>query len=492
MADKETRLSIVLRTVDKATAGIKAINARLDAATKPVRDFKDALSDLRKSSGLDEVIGGFRGVGSAVAGVLAKVALIGGIVGVAVHGLFSLVDEFDQLGDKATEAGVSVEFLASLRFAAEQSGAAVEQLDGGLKAFSSSLGQARAGTGRMTAFLKLVSPVLLTQLKATKSNEEAFNLLAAAAAKIVDPAKRAAFAQKTLGDASLAPLLNQGAKGIAALRARYLELNPDVGEAAKKAGEVDESMKELKAATDGVKSSLLIGLAPALKVIVERLRDWLQGHRQDIKDWAMWLGERIPGAVSSLVDGVRGAVDAIRPFVDSGTKLKVILGLIAAVILGPVISAVVALGIALVTNPVGLIITGIALAAALIIKYWEPIKAFFIDLWDTVVGAFSAAWERIQGIVAKIKEAADSVLGLGGGGIGDALNSVRGRETANSLDRVRDVGAQATQAIGKTNNTFTKLEVEFKNAPPGLRVKTDPKNTGDVDLSVGHQMLGAM
>jgi hypothetical protein len=60
VADKETKLSIVIRTVDKATAKIQAISKKLDAMTKPFRDFKEALSDLREKSGLDDVIGGFR------------------------------------------------------------------------------------------------------------------------------------------------------------------------------------------------------------------------------------------------------------------------------------------------------------------------------------------------------------------------------------------------------------------------------------------------
>ena len=41
--------------------------------------------------------------------------------------------------------------------------------------------------------------------------------------------------------------------------------------------------------------------------------------------------------------------------------------------------AVLFLGRALMLNPIGLLITGIALGAYLIYRYWEPIKGFFID-----------------------------------------------------------------------------------------------------------------
>ena len=66
VADKETKLSIVIATVDAATAKIKAINERLERVTKPVTDLKKAMGELREKSGLDDVIGGFKGVGEAV------------------------------------------------------------------------------------------------------------------------------------------------------------------------------------------------------------------------------------------------------------------------------------------------------------------------------------------------------------------------------------------------------------------------------------------
>src|SRR5512139_1954940 len=208
MADKKVPLSIVINTVDKATAKIQAINKRLDVLTAPIKNLNKATKDLRdnigtivNASGLPKVVAGFRGVGGAVQDLLGKVFLIGGAVGGATLALKALVDDFDDMGDKAERVGTSVDFLAQLRYAAERSGAEVATLDSGLGTLSTGMGQLRAGTGRMLAFLNKVSPALVRQLKGTKSNEEAFLLLADATAKLTDPAKRAALAQKTLGDA---------------------------------------------------------------------------------------------------------------------------------------------------------------------------------------------------------------------------------------------------------------------------------------------------
>lgn len=58
-----------------------------------------------------------------------------------------------------------------------------------------------------------------------------------------------------------------------------------------------------------------------------------------------------------------------------------------------VIGAVRALSVALMTNPIGLVIGLIAIAAGLLIVYWKPISAFFVKLWGTVKDAVMKFWD---------------------------------------------------------------------------------------------------
>ncbi len=497
--NKQPQLSIVLRTVDKATAGIRALNARVDAATRPIRDFKSALSDLKSKSGLDDVIGGFRGVGSAIAGVLSKVGMIAGVAGVAVAGLFKLVDGFDELGDKAEEMGVSVDFLAQMRFAAEKSGAAVEQLDSGLKGFSTSLGMARAGTGKMAGFLKLVSPALLKQLKAAKGNEAAFDLLAKAMDKIEDPAKRAAFAQKTLGDASLAPLLNRGSKGIKELRDQYFALAGSQEGAVTEAGKVDDSMKDLKAATDGVKAALVTGLAPALKVIVDRLREWFTTHRADIAEWAKNIGERLPGAIKAVVEWLGVAWEKVKSFVDMIGGLRNAAIGVGLVIAGPLIGSIVSLG--------GALLTVISRLGAMTGAFGTAAKAGGAAGGVLSKLGFLGPAGLAVGAAGLLNEATGGSIGEGqGGAMGVARKMLEAQQAARqkrwdewrqqtgftrpTVDTSLALPQSRVPIASSTNET--KITVDFANAPKGTRVKTDPQSTADVDLSVGYQMAGAM
>ncbi|HET9063677.1 MAG TPA: hypothetical protein VFO62_10350 [Candidatus Binatia bacterium] len=549
MAEKRTSLEIVISAVDKATAGIRAIKQRIDAIAvlaAPIGLIGERLGGLANEAGLPRLVDGFKGVGGAIATVLGRVAMIGGVVGGAVAGLMSLVDGFDDLGDKAEAAGVGVDFLAQMRYAAERSGAAAEKLDTGLINLSKSMGEMRANKGPLVEFLKIVSPALLQQLKATKGNEEAFGLLADAMVKLKDPAKRAAFAQKALGDASLAPLLAKGAAGIKELRDRYLDLAGSQEGAAGEAGKVDDSLKDLKAATDGIKAALVQGLAPALGIVVEQLRDWFKENRARIGEFAASLGKKLPGAVSALVGIFKDIVDAVRPFVDSATKLKVIAIALAAVIVGPLISAVVSLGAAILATPIGWfmaaiallagavylvienwddiveffsnlwtaikrmfgaawdaissgVIAGLSAAGAAIVAAWDGVKGAFAAIWDGIVGVFQKAWKIIKDIVDKVTGAVDTVTGA----IGDAIDFINpfsddGPEwnpIAATMGRPGelkpfDLTQQATAARATLQQaTEAKVTVDFANAPRGTRVQADPQSTASVDLSVGYQMI---
>ena len=64
------------------------------------------------------------------------------------------------------------------------------------------------------------------------------------------------------------------------------------------------------------------------------------------------------------------------------------------------IGALRALTVALMSNPVGIIIGGIALAAGLLVTFWQPIKGFFSSLWAGVSNVFSTAWAGFKTLLA--------------------------------------------------------------------------------------------
>jgi phage-related minor tail protein len=532
VADKQVPLSIIIRAVDRATAVVRKVNDVVNrfSGVATIKAFGESLKGLAKEAGLGELGERFSGIGSALKGIGEKLLVVGAAAAGAVAILFHLVDEFDDLGDKGDKLGVTVDFLAAMRFAAERSGAKVEQLDAGLTTFVQNLGQARAGTGRMVKFLNMVSPALLQQLTATKSNEEAFRLLADAMAKIQDPAKRLALAQKTVGDSDLAPLLARGSAGLLELQGEFAGTAGSLEAAAAGAGAVDDSLKSLHAATTGVKAALIGGLAPALQQVVEELTAFLSENRERIAEWATDFGKTLPDRVHNFVETLHSVAGKVSSFVEAIGGLKVVAIAVAAAIAGPLISSIVSLGFALYANPILALIAAIAAGAVLIIrnwdtvseffrrvggailasleavwvfikeaflnftplgqiiKNWEPIRDFFTGLWDGVIGVFRKAWEYIQAIVDKVTGAVDSIKGAVSRAI-DFINPFSSSDEGSVP--VSQIAARAVDQLNRVRaESEARVSVDFNNAPRGTRVSADPRNTTTVDMSVGYQLGG--
>lgn len=119
-------------------------------------------------------------------------------------------------------------------------------------------------------------------------------------------------------------------------------------------------------------------LAGYAERIVQRVTSWAQANPRLFKT----LGTVVV-VVGGLAAGIAALSFVLAPLVTGITAVRI---------------AMTVLGRAMLMNPIGLIITGIAIAATLIIMYWEPIKAFFLRLWEGVKVVFRATWEWIKNI----------------------------------------------------------------------------------------------
>lgn len=512
MAEKESTLAIVIRTVDRATAGIRKISGALNSIgilAAPISLVGERLGALAKEAGLPKIVAGFKGLGEPIEQLGKRLLVIGGAGAAAVFAMHSLIKEFDDLGDKSEAMGVSADFLAQMRFAAERSGAEVEQLDGGIKSLSENLGQLRAGSGRMKKFLEEVSPALARQLKGAKSNEEAFTLLARAMSKIKDPAKRAALAAKTFGESDLGPLLARGADGIEELRKRFVELAGSQAEAVAIAGVTDDSLKDLSAAFHGVKAAIVVGLGPAFKQLVDELRAWFAENRGRIAEWARDFGQTLPERIHRFTEAFLGALDTAGKFIDKIGGVKTVAIAAAAVLAGPLVSAFVTLGAVMLATPFGAVLVALGAISAMVISVTSEIQ----KLREAMDTTHEAAMEDLGNL--------SRVLGLEEGSkkfralhpeiaAGAAANRARFRaehpdlaaaadDRARSLHEPpgspfirnlprRDLGPLLSQFPGPNTTDAARVKVDFMNVPKGTRVTADPKGA-DLQLSVGYSML---
>lgn len=113
--------------------------------------------------------------------------------------------------------------------------------------------------------------------------------------------------------------------------------------------------------------------------------------------WAMLRAMWQMGKFTPLITGLRRSGAGLFKVARGALHLGKMLGGTLWVGLKLAGQAVLWLGRALMLNPIGLAITGIALAAYLIYRHWAPIKTFFTGLWSEVRAGFDGG---LSGILA--------------------------------------------------------------------------------------------
>ncbi|UJT80207.1 hypothetical protein CFHODIGL_00015 [Edwardsiella phage EPP-1] len=152
-------------------------------------------------------------------------------------------------------------------------------------------------------------------------------------------------------------------------------------------------------------------------------------------------------------------------------------------------------------SPIGLIVTGIAMAAGLIISNWESIGPWFKNLWDTICPYFETGWEIFKKVFAW------SPLGLVINNWGpivqwfqdmwdklrpiiswftDGASSTANSMKSSSWGNGSGIGVGGYGGYGysqyQINQSQQKksegeITVKFEDAPPGMRI-ADSRSTG--------------
>ena len=112
------------------------------------------------------------------------------------------------------------------------------------------------------------------------------------------------------------------------------------------------------------------------------------------------FGQGLLPVVNSVVTALVPLVSRVAEFVAANPNL--VQGLAAGAVAFTVLQGAVA-GVAAVVgvlaSPIGLVVVGFALAAALIVAYWKPISGFFSALWGDVKGMAASFMSGLQAVL---------------------------------------------------------------------------------------------
>jgi len=153
------------------------------------------------------------------------------------------IDAADSIAKTADAVGLSTKAYQKFAFAADLAGVDQSQLNSNLTAFVKRVGEARAGTGPLVSFLQKYDKTLLQSIKNTKSQEEAFYLIAEATKKAKFSTEEAAIQNSAFSRAGVG-MVNMMRKGAAGLQ--------EMGDKAEKLGIIleDSAIRKAEEAKD--------------------------------------------------------------------------------------------------------------------------------------------------------------------------------------------------------------------------------------------------
>lgn len=414
MALSAKTIKTILAIKDNVSPGLKNINKNFKALNKATNNLSRNLGNVAKMTVLP-LVGSFAAVGASIKSCVTDLHEYG-----------------TSLFNTSKALGIASDDLAKFRYIAQLSGSSAEQMDAGLRVLNKNIANSAAGKNK--DFLKMLEKLNISFKNADGSIKTAAQLmpeLAEAMKSQTSQAQKAYIAQTAFGKsgADLIQTLERGKEGFAELSKDAEKYGLVIGDDAVDASlALDDALNHQNAALKGLKLTIGSQLIPTIAPLLEQMNDWIAQNRE-------WIASEINQALKDFVTSVKsidfkqvitqtvqfvkncaqlfkqlGGLKTIAIAVGAIFGAKLVLALAGVVkSIWTVITAVKALTIALMTNPIIAIITaivaavaGLAYAGYLIYKHWDTVKAWFVDMWEQwggVIKVFSLIFSPIIGVI---------------------------------------------------------------------------------------------
>ena len=212
----------------------------------------------------------------------------------------------------------------------------------------------------------------------------------------------------------------------------------------------------------------------------------LQRTKNALLAAAVSIGTSLAPHVERLAEMVANASTWFAEL-DESTKGWIMTAAGVAAVVGPVllIFGKIATIVSVIGAPVAAVVALLATAAVMIISEWEYFEQFFDLLWKGVVAGFDWAWSKIKPTIDRIRDGVKVITDAHRATVNFFVDDDIG--TVPLQRPTRRANPTAAPAPGGGSSSAA-ISVEFKNAPPGLRVDVDPASDADVDVSAGINM----
>jgi len=198
-----------------------------------------------------------------------------------------------------------------------------------------------------------------------------------------------------------------------------------------------------------------VGVAASALAVLGRLFLFLISPIRLAVSAIIGFASGIVGGIGSAIAAVGGWGAALNLFLLRLAGLRVGLSLLASSIAQRVATAFAGLGAALLANPIGLVIAGVAALAAaayLLYRNWDKVGPWFSALWEGIKSTAQAAWDGIIELLSNVGTRAFDAVKAAWGGLaaffGDLWSGVTNL-MSGALDGIISTVAAWGSALGR-------------------------------------------
>lgn len=291
-------------------------NNGLKAAQKEAKEFEKTIKPSKEF---------LKDVGTAASA--AGLAVVGSMTAMAK----AAANYGDELLDASKRTGASVQELARLKFAAEQSGASFSDVSSGLRVLAKNMEAAADGSKKQAqAFADLGIQVLDADGKLRPMNSLLLDV-ADRFSQMEDGAEKAALAQELFGRGgqALIPVLNEGRVGLKNMGDMAERLGLVIStDAAKAADEFNDTLDQSRAAMQGLANAVGQAVLPALTGIATKARDGIAAVGDFAREHEFLTKAAL--AAGLALTGTGGVLLGLAALVTIAPKVKLGIDLISA------------------------------------------------------------------------------------------------------------------------------------------------------------------
>lgn len=247
------------------------------------RSKKEITGFQKTVQGLNKTMLGLKAAFAALAGAM--------VVGAAIDLTKRSLEYASSLGEVALQLGVTTKALQEYRYAATQTGIEQGEMDKSLARLSRTIGEAAGGSKEAAALFTRMGISIRDADGRVKDAGDILPEIGGAYVKLGSSAEKAALAYAVFGKAGqkLAPLLEEGARGINNLRDAAQELGLVLSE--KEIADADETadkIAKLKQVLEAKISNAVAANAAAIGDLVDQLIALVNAAGNAVRAWRAW------------------------------------------------------------------------------------------------------------------------------------------------------------------------------------------------------------